>query len=32
MTQEGIRGDEEKQSTESSLMVLFNRMLAGAGD
>jgi len=32
MTQEGIRSDEEKQSTESSLMVLFNRMLAGAGD
>ena len=32
MTQEGICGDEEKQSTENSLMVLFNRMLAGAGD
>lgn len=32
MTQEGICGDEEKQTTENSLMVLFNRMLAGAGD
>ncbi len=32
MTQEGIRGDEVKQPTENSLMVLFNRMLAGAGD
>jgi len=32
MTQEGICGDEEKQTTENSLMVLFNRMIAGAGD
>jgi len=32
MTQEGIRGDEEKQPTENTLMVLFTRMLAGAGD
>lgn len=32
MTQEGIRGDEEKQPTENTLTVLFTRMLAGAGD
>jgi len=32
MTQEGIRGDETKPSTEHSLKTLFTRMLAGAGD
>ena len=32
MTQEGIRGDEERQPNEMSLTTLFTRMLAGAGD
>ncbi|MCB0689709.1 MAG: glycoside hydrolase family 97 catalytic domain-containing protein [Saprospiraceae bacterium] len=32
MTQEGIRGDEESPSIESTLNTLFTRMLAGAGD
>ena len=32
MTQEGIRGDEESPSTEHTLMTLFTRMIAGAGD
>lgn len=32
MTQEGIRGDEERQPPTSSLVTLFTRMLAGAGD
>ncbi len=32
MTQEGIRGDEEKQPNSMSLTTLFTRMLAGAGD
>lgn len=32
MTQEGIRGDEERQPNEMSLATLFTRMLAGAGD
>lgn len=32
MTQEGIRGDEESPSTEHSLITLFTRMIAGAGD
>ncbi|WP_215224796.1 glycoside hydrolase family 97 protein [Echinicola shivajiensis] len=32
MTQEGIRGDEESPSIEHSLITLFTRMLAGAGD
>ncbi|MBT5927847.1 MAG: alpha-glucosidase [Verrucomicrobia bacterium] len=32
MTQEGIRGDEARPSSEQTLTVLFTRMLAGAGD
>lgn len=32
MTQEGIRGDEESPSIEHTLITLFARMLAGAGD
>ena len=32
MTQEGIRGDEEAPTTAHSLITLFTRMLAGAGD
>lgn len=32
MTQEGIRGDEESPSIESTLNTLFTRMIAGAGD
>ncbi len=32
MTQEGIRGDEERQPNEMSLTTLFTRMVAGAGD
>ncbi len=32
MTQEGIRGDEERQPNSMSLTTLFTRMLAGAGD
>lgn len=32
MTQEGIRGDEERQPNEMSLTTLFTRMIAGAGD
>lgn len=32
MTQEGIRGDEESPSTEHTLITLFTRMIAGAGD
>jgi alpha-glucosidase len=31
-TQEGIRGDEERQPNEMSLTTLFTRMLAGAAD
>ncbi len=32
MTQEGIRGDEEKQPNRLNLVTVFTRMLAGAGD
>lgn len=32
MTQEGIRGDEARPSTEQSLITAFTRMVAGAGD
>lgn len=32
MTQEGIRGDEESPSNTHTLITLFTRMLAGAGD
>lgn len=32
MTQEGIRGDEESPSNGHTLITLFTRMLAGAGD
>lgn len=32
MTQEGVRGDEERQPNEQSLTTLFTRMLAGAAD
>ena len=32
MTQEGIRGDEESPTNEHTLITLFTRMLAGAGD
>ena len=32
MTQEGIRGDEEKQTNDLGLTTLFTRLLAGAGD
>ncbi len=32
MTQEGIRGDEERQPNTVSLTTLFTRMLAGPGD
>ncbi|RIJ50814.1 alpha-glucosidase [Maribellus luteus] len=32
ITQEGIRGDEESPSTEHTLITLFTRMIAGAGD
>jgi alpha-glucosidase len=32
MTQEGIRGDEERQPNSLSLTTLFTRMLAGAAD
>ncbi len=32
MTQEGIRGDEERQPNHMALTTLFTRMLAGAGD
>ncbi len=32
MTQEGIRGDEESPTIEHSLITLFTRMIAGAGD
>lgn len=32
MTQEGIRGDEERQPNEQALTTLFTRMIAGAAD
>ncbi len=32
MTQEGIRGDEESPSNKHTLITLFTRMIAGAGD
>ena len=32
MTQEGIRGDETSPSNQTTLTILFTRMLAGAGD
>jgi alpha-glucosidase len=32
MTQEGIRGDEESPDNQHTLITLFTRMLAGAGD
>jgi alpha-glucosidase len=32
LTQEGIRGDEESPSNEHTLITMFTRMLAGAGD
>jgi alpha-glucosidase len=32
VTQEGIRGDEEKQPNRLNLVTVFTRMLAGAGD
>lgn len=32
LTQEGIRGDEETPPAEQTLITLFTRMLAGAGD
>ena len=32
MTQEGIRGDEESPTNQQTLITLFTRMLAGAGD
>ncbi|MBI9065609.1 MAG: glycoside hydrolase family 97 catalytic domain-containing protein, partial [Marinilabiliaceae bacterium] len=32
MTQEGIRGDEETPSVKHSIITLFTRMIAGAGD
>lgn len=32
MTQEGIRGDEERQPNHLNLVTVFTRMLAGAGD
>ncbi|MCK4992936.1 MAG: glycoside hydrolase family 97 catalytic domain-containing protein, partial [Bacteroidales bacterium] len=32
MTQEGIRGDEESPTVEHTLITLFTRMIAGAGD
>lgn len=32
MTQEGIRGDEESPTNEHTLITLFTRMVAGAGD
>ncbi len=32
MTQEGIRGDEARPSSRTTLTILFTRMLAGAGD
>lgn len=32
MTQEGIRGDEESPSSEQSLITMFTRAIAGAGD
>ncbi len=32
ITQEGIRGDEESPSTEQSLITMFTRAIAGAGD
>lgn len=32
MTQEGIRGDEERQPNRLNLVTVFTRMLAGAGD
>ena len=32
MTQEGIRGDETRPSNQTTLTILFTRMLAGAGD
>lgn len=32
MTQEGVRGDEERQPNEQTLTTLFTRMLAGAAD
>ncbi|WP_422661132.1 glycoside hydrolase family 97 N-terminal domain-containing protein [Paenibacillus sp. EC2-1] len=32
LTQEGIRGDEEKQPAENTLTIVFTRMLAGPGD
>ena len=32
MTQEGIRGDEESPTNEHTLITLFTRMIAGAGD
>lgn len=32
MTQEGIRGDEERPPNTQTLTILFSRMLAGAGD
>lgn len=32
LTQEGIRGDEERQPAENTLITVFTRMLAGPGD
>jgi alpha-glucosidase len=32
LTQEGIRGDEEKQPAENTLIITFTRMLAGPAD
>lgn len=32
MTQEGIRGDEESPTNEHTLITMFTRMIAGAGD
>lgn len=32
LTQEGIRGDEESPKTEHSILTIFTRMIAGAGD
>lgn len=32
LTQEGIGGDETSPTNDQTLMILFNRMLAGAGD
>lgn len=32
LTQEGIRGDEERQPVSNTMEIVFTRMLAGAGD